>query len=154
MTALVGIAAEPGAVPAAHRAFKLMNVCCLRPAHDVQRDGLLCVAAEAEHEKPYPLPRHEQAENLAPTRETSPQRIPRASSDCRRWPRNGTQRQLFEKGGEWLTPVTKRQGQFTRTTTTAFLNALIQYNSDTHQWTSNVRFNIIHRPLSDIFCGV
>ena len=32
-----------------------------------------------------------------------------------------------------------------------FLNSLIQYNSDTHQWSSNVRFNIIHRPLSDIF---
>jgi len=36
-------------------------------------------------------------------------------------------------------------------TTTMFLNALIQYNSDTRQWSSNVRFNIIHRPLSDIF---
>jgi len=36
-------------------------------------------------------------------------------------------------------------------TTTMFLNSLIQYNSDTHQWSSNVRFNIIHRPLSDIF---
>ena len=32
-----------------------------------------------------------------------------------------------------------------------FLNALIQYNSDNKQWSSNVRFNIIHRPLSDIF---
>jgi hypothetical protein len=36
-------------------------------------------------------------------------------------------------------------------TTTMFLNAFIQYNSDTKQWNSNVRFNIIHRPLSDIF---
>ena len=36
-------------------------------------------------------------------------------------------------------------------TTTMFLNALIQYNSDSRQWSSNVRFNIIHRPLSDIF---
>jgi len=35
--------------------------------------------------------------------------------------------------------------------TTMFLNSLIQYNSDNHQWSSNVRFNIIHRPLSDIF---
>jgi len=35
--------------------------------------------------------------------------------------------------------------------TTMFLNSLIQYNSDTHQWSSNVRLNIIHRPLSDIF---
>jgi hypothetical protein len=35
--------------------------------------------------------------------------------------------------------------------TTAFLNALIQYNSDTRQWSSNIRFNVIHRPLSDLF---
>lgn len=32
-----------------------------------------------------------------------------------------------------------------------FLNALIQYNSDTRQVSSNIRFNIIHRPLSDFF---
>ena len=35
--------------------------------------------------------------------------------------------------------------------TKMFFNALIQYNSDNHQWTSNLRFNIIHRPLSDFF---
>jgi len=35
--------------------------------------------------------------------------------------------------------------------TKAFLNALIQYNRDTQQWTSNIRFNLIHRPLSDLF---
>ena len=35
--------------------------------------------------------------------------------------------------------------------TSMFLNALIQYNNDTRQWSSNVRFNIIHRPLSDFF---
>ncbi|MBI2817245.1 MAG: carbohydrate binding family 9 domain-containing protein [Acidobacteria bacterium] len=35
--------------------------------------------------------------------------------------------------------------------TNMFLNALIQYNSDTHQWSSNIRFNLIHRPLSDLF---
>ena len=35
--------------------------------------------------------------------------------------------------------------------TRVFLNALLQYNTDNHQWTSNVRFNVIHRPLSDIF---
>ena len=31
------------------------------------------------------------------------------------------------------------------------LNALLQYNTDAQQWSSNVRFNIIHRPLSDFF---
>ena len=35
--------------------------------------------------------------------------------------------------------------------TRMFLNALLQYNTDARQWTSNVRFNIIHRPLSDFF---
>jgi len=35
--------------------------------------------------------------------------------------------------------------------TRVFLNALVQYNTDTQQWTSNVRFNVIHHPLSDLF---
>ena len=32
-----------------------------------------------------------------------------------------------------------------------FLNAFVQYNSDTDTWLSNVRFNLIHHPLSDIY---
>jgi hypothetical protein len=35
--------------------------------------------------------------------------------------------------------------------TSAFANALVQYNTDAREWSSNVRFNIIHRPLSDLF---
>jgi len=35
--------------------------------------------------------------------------------------------------------------------TRMFLNALVQYNSDAQQWSSNIRFDLIHRPLSDIF---
>jgi hypothetical protein len=35
--------------------------------------------------------------------------------------------------------------------TKMFLNALVQYNTDNSQWSSNLRFNIIHRPLSDFF---
>jgi uncharacterized protein DUF5916/cellulose/xylan binding protein with CBM9 domain len=35
--------------------------------------------------------------------------------------------------------------------TKMFVNALVQYNSDTRQVSSNLRFNIIHRPLSDFF---
>jgi len=35
--------------------------------------------------------------------------------------------------------------------TDMFLNALIQYNNDARQWSSNIRFNLIHRPLSDLF---
>jgi hypothetical protein len=36
-------------------------------------------------------------------------------------------------------------------TSRAFLNAFVQYNADTHQISSNIRFNIAHRPLSDLF---
>ena len=35
--------------------------------------------------------------------------------------------------------------------TTMFVNALLQYNNDAKQFSSNIRFNIIHRPLSDFF---
>ena len=35
--------------------------------------------------------------------------------------------------------------------TRIFFNALVQYNTDTQQWSSNLRFNLIHRPLSDFF---
>jgi len=33
----------------------------------------------------------------------------------------------------------------------AFLNAFFQYNTDTHEVSSNIRFNIIHHPLSDLY---
>ncbi len=36
-------------------------------------------------------------------------------------------------------------------TTTMFLNALIQYNSDTREVSSNIRFNLIYKPLCDIY---
>ena len=35
--------------------------------------------------------------------------------------------------------------------TKVFVNALLQYSTDSHQLSSNIRFNVIHRPLSDIF---
>jgi hypothetical protein len=35
--------------------------------------------------------------------------------------------------------------------TKMFVNALLQYNTDSRQWSSNLRFNVIHRPLSDFF---
>ena len=35
--------------------------------------------------------------------------------------------------------------------TRMFLNALVQYNSSRRQITSNIRFDLIHRPLSDLF---
>ena len=36
-------------------------------------------------------------------------------------------------------------------TTRAFLNAFLQYNTDARQFSSNIRFHIIHHPLSDLF---
>ena len=35
--------------------------------------------------------------------------------------------------------------------TRMFLNALIQYNSDFKEISSNIRFNWIHKPMSDLF---
>jgi hypothetical protein len=32
-----------------------------------------------------------------------------------------------------------------------FLNAFVQYNGELDTWLSNIRFNLIHRPLSDIY---
>ena len=35
--------------------------------------------------------------------------------------------------------------------TRMFLDSLLQYRTDVHQFSANVRFNLIHRPLSDFF---
>lgn len=36
-------------------------------------------------------------------------------------------------------------------TSKAFLNSFLQYNATTNQFSSNTRFNVIHRPLSDLY---
>ncbi len=35
--------------------------------------------------------------------------------------------------------------------TNMFLNGLLQYNNVSDEWSANIRFNLIHRPLSDFF---
>ena len=45
--------------------------------------------------------------------------------------------------------VTSRIGYAFNTRT--FLDTLLQYNTDLKQFSANVRFDIIHRPLSDLF---
>jgi len=35
--------------------------------------------------------------------------------------------------------------------TNMFLNGLVQYNNISNEWSANIRFNLIHRPLSDFF---
>ena len=57
--------------------------------------------------------------------------------------------------------VTLPQGTFVTTlvgtrvlwafTSKAFLNSFLQYNATTNQFSANTRFNIIHRPLSDLY---
>jgi hypothetical protein len=68
---------------------------------------------------------------------------------------------LNVSGNVQFNDISLPQGAFTTTlltgrvnvnfTTRMFLNALLQYNTDARQWSSNVRFNIIHHPLSDFF---
>jgi hypothetical protein len=45
--------------------------------------------------------------------------------------------------------VTSRIGYAFNTRT--FLDTLVQYNTDLKQFSANVRFDLIHRPLSDLF---
>ena len=40
---------------------------------------------------------------------------------------------------------------FTTDCASVFVKAFVQYNSESDQWSSNIRFNVIHRPLSDLF---
>ena len=49
MAPLVGIAADFGALAAAHVAFEFMDRRCLRSPHDVEGNGLMRVAAKAFH---------------------------------------------------------------------------------------------------------
>ena len=54
------------------------------------------------------------------------------------------------KSGSFVTQlVTGRVNYYFNTK--VFVNALVQYNTDTNQWSSNVRLDIIHHPLSDIY---
>ena len=46
---------------------------------------------------------------------------------------------------------TVTDGAHVSVSTRMFLNAFIQYNSVTNQVLSNIRYNFIHRPLSDLF---
>ena len=52
--------------------------------------------------------------------------------------------------GSFSTDVVGTRVQYSFSTN-MFLNALIQYNSDDGEIFSNIRFNLIHKPLSDLF---
>jgi hypothetical protein len=53
-------------------------------------------------------------------------------------------------GGAYATDLVTSRVNYSFSTR-MFLNALVQYNTDASQWTSNIRFNVIHRPLSDFY---
>jgi hypothetical protein len=54
------------------------------------------------------------------------------------------------QSGEYTTDLLSSRMNYSFSTR-MFVNALLQYNTDADQWTSNIRFNVIHRPLSDFF---
>jgi hypothetical protein len=62
------------------------------------------------------------------------------------WSRN----QIKLQEGRYTTDLISTRLQY-GFSTMAFINALVQYNTDAGEWSSNVRFNIIHHPLSDFF---
>ena len=52
--------------------------------------------------------------------------------------------------GDFATDLVNTRLQYSFNTR-MFLNALIQYNSELKEISSNIRFNLIHKPLSDLF---
>lgn len=52
--------------------------------------------------------------------------------------------------GAFVTDIVRFRGDY-NFTTHMFLNALIQVNTSSREVLSNIRFNLIHRPLSDLF---
>ena len=51
---------------------------------------------------------------------------------------------------QWTAGVGENGSPFSLTVR-SFLNAFIQYNADTHQVSSNIRFDLTHHPLSDLY---
>jgi hypothetical protein len=58
--------------------------------------------------------------------------------------------QIQLQAGRYTTDLITARLEYGFSTMT-FVNALVQYNTDAREWSSNLRFNIIHRPLSDFF---
>ncbi len=52
--------------------------------------------------------------------------------------------------GKFVEPLAYLRGDWS-ITTRMFLNALVQYNGRDKVWLTNIRFNFIHRPLSDLY---
>jgi hypothetical protein len=63
---------------------------------------------------------------------------------------NWTRNVIGLSAGDYTTDLIATRGNVSFSTR-MFVSALVQYNTDARQWSSNIRFNIIHRPLSDFF---
>ena len=63
---------------------------------------------------------------------------------------NESRNQIQLRAGQYTTDLITARIEY-GFSTMAFVNALVQYNTDAREWSSNMRFNIIHRPLSDFF---
>jgi len=63
---------------------------------------------------------------------------------------NESRNQIQLRSGQYTTDLITVRVEY-GFSTMAFVNALVQYNTDAREWSSNVRFNIIHHPLSDFF---
>jgi hypothetical protein len=63
---------------------------------------------------------------------------------------NESRNQIKLQAGRYTTDLITARVEY-GFSTMAFVNALVQYNTDAREWSSNLRFNIIHRPLSDFF---
>jgi hypothetical protein len=58
--------------------------------------------------------------------------------------------QIRLRAGQYTTDLVTARVEY-GFSTMAFVNALVQYNTDAREWSSNLRVNVIHRPLSDFF---
>ena len=63
---------------------------------------------------------------------------------------NESRNQIRLRAGQYTTDLITARLEY-GFSTMAFANALLQYNTDAREWSSNLRFNIIHHPLSDFF---
>jgi len=63
---------------------------------------------------------------------------------------NEARNQIRLRAGRYTTDLITARVEY-GFSTMAFVNALVQYNTDAREWSSNLRLNIIHRPLSDFF---
>ena len=63
---------------------------------------------------------------------------------------NRTSADLGAPGTEFVTAVWTARANYSFSTN-MFLDSLLQYDQDRHRFNANLRFNFIHRPLSDLF---